>query len=233
MKKSIIIFKGIKFYNYSFIELMKVFSKGGYLVAPAASTLSNIDNNKNYYKSLLKSDFAIFDSGFFCILIRFFKKEKVRKFSGYLFLKKFLNYKKIKNKKIMLIDPSKKDQKLNLIYLRKKKIKNVFSYIAPNYKKIKDLKLINLINKKKPKFIIVNIGGGIQEILALYIKLNVKYKVSIMCTGAAIAFMTKRQAPINDFIDKNYLGWIVRIIFNPKKHFFRMLKSFKLIKFFL
>ena len=54
--------KGIKFYNYSFIELMKVFSKGGYLVAPAASTLSNIDNNKNYYKSLLKSDFAIFDS---------------------------------------------------------------------------------------------------------------------------------------------------------------------------
>ena len=53
-----------------------------------------------------------------------------------------------------------------------------------------------------------------------------------MCTGAAIAFMTGEQAPINKFIDKIYLGWLMRIIWNPKLYLGRILKSFKIIKFF-
>ena len=76
-------------------------------------------------------------------------------------------------------------------------------------------------------------GGEVQEILALYIKKNIKFNVTIFCTGAAIAFLTKRQAPINDFIDKIYLGWFIRLLYNPKKYFKRILGSFKLIKFFL
>ena len=76
-------------------------------------------------------------------------------------------------------------------------------------------------------------GGEVQEILALYIKKNIKFNITIFCTGAAIAFLTKRQAPINDFIDKIYLGWFIRLLYNPKKYFKRILGSFKLIKFFL
>ena len=66
----------------------------------------------------------------------------------------------------------------------------------------------------KPRYILINLGGETQEILALYIKEKVDYKVSILCTGAAIAFLTKRQAPINDIIDKYYLGWLIRILYN-------------------
>ncbi len=40
-------------------------------------------------------------------------------------------------------------------------------------------------------------------------------KTSILCTGAAISFLTKDQAPINNFVDNYYLGWFVRLIFNP------------------
>ena len=76
MKNNIIVFKGIKFYNYEFDAIMKKINCGGYLVAPAASALSNLDKNFQYYKSLKNSDIAIFDSGFFCILLRFFKKKK-------------------------------------------------------------------------------------------------------------------------------------------------------------
>ncbi len=88
-------FKGIKFFSGNYHEIKKEFDKGGVLVAPAASALANIDNDKKYYSALKQSNVAILDSGFFCILLRFFKLRKVKKLSGYLFLKTFLeNYQK-------------------------------------------------------------------------------------------------------------------------------------------
>ena len=232
MKNNIIIFKGIKFYNYSFAKIVSKIDKGGYLVAPAASALASIDVNKKYYESLKKSDIAIFDSGFFCILLRIFKGKKINKLSGYFFLKKFLNMNFKKKTKFLTIDPTAIDAKLNKLYLRSKNIKNVKSYIAPQFKhsNIRDQKLIKLIKKYKPKYIIINIGGEVQELLGFFIKNNINYKISIICTGAAIAFLTKRQAPINDIIDKFYLGWLARIVFNPRKSLIRTLKSLYLIK---
>ena len=225
-------FKEIKFYSGNYDQIKKEFDKGGVLVAPAASALANIDTDKQYYSSLKNSKIAILDSGFFCILLRIFRFQKVKKLSGFLFLKTFLdNFKN--QQKILFIDPSKKSNILNIKFLKSKKIINFKTYIAPNYnKKFFDLKLLNLINNYKPKYIVINIGGGSQEPLAIYINKNIKYKVSIMCTGAALAFMTGEQAPINKFIDKVYLGWLTRIIWNPKLYLGRILKSFKIIKFF-
>ena len=225
-------FKEIKFYSGNYDQIKKEFDKGGVLVAPAASALANIDSDKQYYTSLKKSKIAILDSGFFCILLRIFKFKKVKKLSGFLFLKTFLdNFKN--QQKILFIDPSRKSNILNIKFLKSKKIINFKTYIAPNYnKKFIDLKLLNFINKYKPKYIIINIGGGSQEPLAIYINKSIKYNASIMCTGAALAFMTGEQAPINKFIDKIYLGWFTRIIWNPKLYLGRILKSFKIIKFF-
>ena len=225
-------FKEIKFYSGDYDQIKYEFDKGGVLVAPAASALANIDTDKQYYSSLKNSKIAILDSGFFCILLRIFRFQKVKKLSGFLFLKTFLdNFKN--QKKILFIDPSRKSNILNIKFLKSKKIINFKTYIAPNYnKKFFDLKLLNLINKYKPKYIVINIGGGSQEPLAIYINKNIKYNASIMCTGAALAFMTGEQAPINKFIDRIYLGWLTRIIWNPKLYLGRILKSFKIIKFF-
>ena len=235
MENNIIVFKGIKFYNYNFYKLFSKINKGGYLVAPAASAISNITKNKRYHFSLKKSDVAILDSGFFCILLRIFKGKKVKKFSGYLFLKNLLKLKFIKKKKFLIIDPTLNDSKVNLSYLKSKKLNNVKSYVAPKYitKNIYDNKLLKFIKKNKPRYIIINIGGEVQELLALYIKKNINYKLSIFCTGAAIAFLTKTQAPINDLIDKLYLGWLARTLYNPRKFFFRTIKSVSLINQFL
>ncbi len=235
MYKKIINFKGIKFYNCSFESILKKINRGGYLVAPAASALSKIESHSVYYQSLKKADVAILDSGLFCILLRFFKGYKVKKLSGYLFLKKFLKISFEKNIRFLTIDPSNIDAKFNANFLKENNIKNNYSYIAPKYNKknIKDKKLLKKINLIKPKYILINLGGEVQEILALYIKTNIKFNVSIICTGAAIAFLTKRQAPINDMIDKFYLGWFVRLIHNPKKYFIRVASSLNLIKFFV
>ena len=234
MKRKIITFKGIEFYNCTFKYIFRKLKKGGYLVAPAASALSSLEKNKNYHNSLKNADIAILDSGFFCILLRIFKKIKVKKLSGYFFLNKFLNSKFKKSEKFLTIDPNIDEAKANISLLKKKKIFKLKSYVAPFYdKKVVDKKLLKLARVYRPKYVIINLGGQKQEILALYLKKNLNFKLSIICTGAAIAFLTKKQAPINDFVDKFYLGWIVRLIYNPKNHLLRTIKSIFLIKLFL
>ena len=66
----------MKFYDFSFSQIIKKLNKnGGVLVAPAASALVNIDNDKEYYKALKNSDVAILDSGFFAFFGEFLKNK--------------------------------------------------------------------------------------------------------------------------------------------------------------
>ena len=228
----IIKFHGISFFSGSYTEIKRKINRGGILVAPAASALSQITIDRNYYNALKKSDVAILDSGFFCILLRIFKRENVIKLSGFLFLSRFLN-EKIYGK-ILLINPSKISEKLNSKFLKSKGIKNFKNYLAPFYKlNIRDVKLLKLIKIYKPRYIIINLGGGTQERVGLYIKNNINFNTCIFCTGAAIAFMTGEQAPINKFVDRLYLGWFIRFLWNPIKNFKRTIQSLGLIKFFI
>ena len=151
-----------------------------------------------------------------------------------MFLKKFLDYEYAKNKKVLLINSSNHQGRINAKLLNKKKFKKVFLYTAPCYNQnvIYDQRLINYIKKKKPYYIIINIGGLKQEPLAFSIEKNIKFKCRIFCLGGAIDFITGLQAPINEFLDKIYLGWLLRIIFKPNIFFIRVLRSLYLFKFF-
>lgn len=232
-----ITFRSIVFFDFRFKYILNRFKNcGGYIVAPAASALVDIDKKKFYHKSLRFADAAILDSGFFCILLNLFSNVKVKKLSGYLFLKNLLESKELSNKKFFLIDPTIKEQKMNYNLLRKKNFLNQESYCAPiyNLSNFKDQKLLKKINLYKPDIIIINLGGGIQEPLGFYLKNNIRKKNSlILCTGAAIGFLTNIQAPINIFYDKLYLGWLVRLIHKPKNYFPRVVKSINLVDFFL
>ena len=57
---------------------------------------------------------------------------------------------------------------------------------------------------------------------------NLKNKTTIICTGGAISFFTGDQAPITKFVDKIYLGWLVRLIFNPLLFYKRYLYALRL-----
>ena len=227
-----IIFNKITFNNLDYKKFNKIISKKGFFVFPAAPGLASIRNYDIYHKSIQKADLVFFDSGFFVLLLRIFKNIKVSKFSGYKFLNLFFNYlKKNKKKKVFCIDPNLNFSKSNKIYLKKLGLKKTYNYLAPVYDKDKlvDKKLLKVIKKIKPNFIITNIGGGVQEVLGLYLKKNLKFKTTILCTGGAISFFTGDQAPINNFIDKLYLGWLVRLVFNPLIFFKRYIRGLRLI----
>lgn len=227
-----IIFKKITFNNLDFKKFDKIIVKKGFFVFPSGPALATIEKSKNYYKSIQKADYVFFDSGFFVLLLKFFKNISVNKFSGYKFLSLFFTYlKKNKTKSVFCIDPNINFSKSNKSYLKKIGVKKIYNYVGPKYNpnNLTDKKLITLIKKAKPNFIITNIGGGTQEVLGLYLKRNLKFKTTIICTGGAISFFTGDQAPINNFIDKFYLGWLIRLIFNPLTFSKRYIEGLKLI----
>ena len=227
-----VIFRGIKFDNIKVQNFNKYIIKRGLFVFPAGPALASINKSKNYYESIKKADLVFFDSGFFVLLLKFLKNISVNKFSGYKFLNLFFDYlKKNKDKSVFCIDPNLKFSISNRNFLKKLGIKKIHNYLAPEYqtKNLSDKKLLNQVNKIKPDYILTNIGGGRQEILGLYLKRSLKIKTTILCTGAAISFFTKDQAPINKLVDQFYLGWFLRLIFNPLVFSKRYLYSLKLI----
>ena len=230
--------KNILFRNFYKKDFLRIINLKGLFVFPSGPGLATLNDNEIYKKSLQNADFVFFDSGYFVLLLRMLKNITVKKFSGYLFLKLlFKHLKKNRITKILSVDPSyklsKKNRNLFLnLGISKKKIIN---YISPMYENsiIVDKKLLNIANKIKPNYIILNLGGGVQEILGLYLKKNLNLDTKIVCTGAAISFFTRDQAPINMILDKFYLGWLTRIIFKHNIFLPRYLKSLNLFKIVL
>lgn len=239
MHKNIYNNKTVKIFGINFIygeyeDAIYRLNQGALMVVPAAPALAMINSDAKYYKALQKSDFAIPDSGFMILVLRLFKGIKIKKLSGLEFLKKFLNEEKLKQSNgIFFIDPTLEDSLINNEFLRKNGviIGKSNHYIAPIYNNdnIIDTKLLDIIEKKKPKYIIINLGGGVQERLGLYLKNHLSYYPGIICTGAAIAFLTGRQANIPNFAEKFHLGWLYRCFENPKKFIPRYLKGFLLL----
>ncbi len=94
---------------------------------------------------------------------------------------------------------------------------------------ISDPALLSWVETHKPPYIIVNLGGGVQERLGFYLKQNLSYRPSIICVGAAVAFLTGLQAPIPEWADKFMLGWFFRCLHSPRKFIPRYWKALRLI----
>ena len=206
------------------------------MVVPSAPGLETINKDLRYTEAVQNADFAISDSGFMVFLLRVLKGIKINKFSGYEFLKRFFEETFDQND-LFLIDPNDEESKINNAYLNKIgiPIDKSYHYVAPMYcgGKIEDKALLDKLNSLigKPKYIMINLGSGVQEPLCYYLKQNLDFKPRIVCTGAAISFFPGSQASISPIIDKLSLGWLWRCIKNPRVFVPRYLSAFSL--FFL
>ena len=226
---------GLPFFAGNLKESLSLFKQqGGLLVAPSGPCLANLDKDNHYRQALLESDLVIPDSGFMVAIWNIIKRDSLSRISGYRFLKEFLKEKSLtKRGETFWIMPSTKQMEINLAWLNKEHgftLETSDCYIAPFYKQnsIEDPFLLQLLQKNKPPVIFINIGGGIQEPLGLYLKKNLDYQPSILCTGAAIAFLSRVQAAIPLWVDRCYLGWLARTLVAPKIFFPRYVKAFRL-----
>ena len=219
-------------YNTAYQRL----KKGELMIVPSGPGLATIGKDLRYTETVQNADFAIPDSGYMVLLLRILKGIKINKFSGYEFLKHFFKEKFNKND-IFLIDPNEEESNINNAYLNEIgiPIENHYHYVAPIYGngKIEDKILLDKLNSldETPKYIMINLGSGVQEPLGYYLKQKLHFNPGIICTGAAISFFTGSQANISPLIDILGLGSLWRCIKNPRIFVPRYLSAFSL--FFL
>jgi N-acetylglucosaminyldiphosphoundecaprenol N-acetyl-beta-D-mannosaminyltransferase len=225
---------GIQFFTGRVEDVFRQLeSCGGLLTAPAAPNLADILKEKDYYHALLNSDIVIPDSGYMVLIWNWIlRRNSIQKLSGLKFINFFLQHISSSSKKLFLINPNDEEGEANRLLFREKgvRVSDDFMYTAPIYpKQVEDNTLLKLIETSQPHWVLINIGGGVQEKLGLYLRQNLSFKPAIICTGAAIAFKTERQVPIPAWIDRLYLGWLARCVSNPRLYIKRYLKSFYLL----
>jgi UDP-N-acetyl-D-mannosaminuronic acid transferase (WecB/TagA/CpsF family) len=122
---------------------------------------------------------------------------------------------------IFWVMPSVEESARNLAWLRKQGFATTEAdtYLAPHYAPgpIDDRELVGRIEARRPRLVMLAIGGGVQERLGLGLRASLSYRPSILCLGAAIAFLTGGQASIPPWADRLVLGWLLRLLSSPRK----------------
>ncbi|MDP2854671.1 MAG: WecB/TagA/CpsF family glycosyltransferase [Smithellaceae bacterium] len=228
---------GVDFFNGSVQQAVKEIVRGGYMVVPSGPGLVTLPHDSRYAEALIKSDMAIADSRYMVLLWFFFRGQRVKRISGLAFLQDFFNLPDLKTPgELFLVDPSDDEAQANKRYLESIGIflSPGFSYVAPFYgNTVEDCELVQKLGRLRPKYILLNIGGGAQEKLALYLIENLVYRPAVICTGAAIAFLSGKQAPIPVWVDHVGLGWLWRCFYEPKKFIPRDLSALSLFMLIL
>ena len=224
---------GIRFFTGSAEAAVDIGLQGGLVVVPAAPAMVELQTNAFYREALLNADLAITDSGLMVLLWWMISGKKLTRVSGLKYLKLLFERQVLRMGETLWIMPGASARDQNLEWLRSQgyDFTKTDCYLAPHYAggNITDDALINLVKQRRPRHIVVCLGGGTQERLGLLLKRACDFPVSIHCIGAAIGFLTGNQVKIPNWADKFFLGWFFRCLSEPKKFVPRYWKAVKLV----
>jgi len=212
---------GIQFFNGDVDEAIASMSHGGgFLVAPSATCFARLREDGIYRRALLAADLAIADSGFMVTLWRVFRRESVERISGLKYLKHLLAQLQGQGTTdVFWVLPTEGARQKLLDWSRREafSIKTENCYVAPQYGlDVEDRDLLALIEQHRAGDVIIAIGSGAQEKLGFYLRENLSYRPAIHCIGAALGFITGDQRSIPDWVDRLYLGWLWRLVAQPR-----------------
>ena len=218
---------GIPFVDEPASELVtSALRRGGLVTVPSGPGLAvDLRRSADYRKALLESNLNIPDSGAMCLFWRLFKGKRIRRVSGLEFLIELFERVRLKRPGYTFwVHPNEEQQAVNEAWLREEgfAIDEQGSHLAPMYPAsgICDEPLLEKLMEQRPKVVILCIGGGVQERLGYWIREQYRANnlpcPAIICTGAAIGFLTGNQVNIPKWADRCYLGWLFRCISQPK-----------------
>ncbi|MEY2518678.1 MAG: N-acetylglucosaminyldiphosphoundecaprenol N-acetyl-beta-D-mannosaminyltransferase [Verrucomicrobiota bacterium] len=193
---------------------------GGYVVVPAAPGLVKLRYDAAFRAALVQSDLAIADSGLMVLLWKLLERREISRISGLTYLKCLLELPEIRQAgKIFWVLPTASAAEKARSWLRDARFPATGEdfYIPPFYgTEVSDEVLADKINARRPSHVIVAIGGGPQEKLGLFLRNHLGYRPAIHCIGAALGFLTGDQIAIPDWADRLYLGWLFRLLAQPR-----------------
>lgn len=224
---------GVQFYVGDVHGAVDQVCQGGLLVVPAAPALKDLGANASYREALLNADVAITDSAFMVMIWNLMEGDSVPRVSGLKYLRILLRREEVRGPgNTFWIMAGETSAKRNLEWLRGSGITvpEHCVWLAPLYgSEIDDPDLVAAIRAKRPKHIVITLGGGTQERLGLYLKRNLDYRPAIHCIGAAIAFLSGGQVRIPAWADRFYLGWLFRCLSAPSRYVPRYWAARKLL----
>lgn len=225
---------GVDFFDGNVEKAIKESQAGGLIVAPSGPGLANdLPRSEAYRLALTNAELVLPDSGLVCLWLKLLSKKSLRRISGLEFLKVLLNSAELQTSSFWVM-PNKSQAEANIAWLERKykcSIESKSVYHAPMYPKtgfLEDQELLARIKSENYKFIFIQLGGGVQERLGLYLQKNLNKKTTIVCTGAALAFLSGQQIRIPKWADKYYLGWLIRCMSDPLIFVPRYLSAFRL-----
>jgi N-acetylglucosaminyldiphosphoundecaprenol N-acetyl-beta-D-mannosaminyltransferase len=224
---------GISFFGGSLQQAIAASAAGGLVVAPSGPGLADIDRQPLYRRALQAADMVLADSGVMVLLARCLHGTRVPRISGYRFLCGLLDaYPAALAGDSLWLMPGEDETKRNVgwlagrgIHLDERQL-----YHAPHYGAVpEDELLLARIMEQRPAWIIINIGGGVQEPLGAWLQAQLPYRPTIVCTGAALAFLAGGQVYIPLWVDRLYLGWLWRTVSHPRRYGLRYLRALRLV----
>src|SRR5947208_4439173 len=212
---------GIDFFVGTAAEAIAHISKcGGLIVAPAAPSFIALQDDPDYRRAIADADLAIADSGWAVLFWRLLRREKLTRISGLALFKALLETADARvpeNLFWVLPSDEAKTKTLKFAGASRYPVTAEDCYVAPKYALlVHDAQLVSILAQRKPNHIIIGIGGGMQDKLGSYLKHQLSYRPAIYCIGAAPGFVTGDQVSIPTWADRFFVGWIFRIITQPR-----------------
>jgi UDP-N-acetyl-D-mannosaminuronic acid transferase (WecB/TagA/CpsF family) len=223
---------GVRFFVGNASEAVEIGVRGGLVVVPAAPALIDLAQDREYRQALLEADLVITDSGFMVLLWNLMMLDRIRRASGLEYLKILLARPEFREPhSVLWVMPSKDSLATNLAWLRAQgfPVESQDCYVAPKYiGPVADDELVKLVHSRRPRHVIIGLGGGVQEKLGLYLRRRYHPTPAIHCIGAAIGFLSGDQVHIPHWADQWILGWLFRCASNPRRFVPRYMKALRL-----
>lgn len=212
---------GLDFFVGSLDEVCEQGRHGALVVAPSGPGLAwDLQHAAQYREALHAADIVLTDSSYLVLAWWLKTGRRIPRQSGLACLRCFLE--SSARPSVLWVMPDDATWKRSADWLRGIgwPVTDEDVYIAPHYTggELRD----EMLNKKaktlKPDVIMIAIGGGTQERLALGLRRTLDYSPGIFCLGAAIGFLSGSQIEIPRWVDRWWLGWVWRIASNPMRY---------------
>ena len=201
-------------------------ARAGLVVVPSGPGLAcDLPARPAYRQALTRADWVIPDSGLMVLVWNaLHPTRRLERYSGLRLLREVLPRPEVQAAGATFwVMPGEEDRTRNLRWLRERgfdALTEADCYLAPHYRPapdggIVDPELLRILEARRPAVVFLNVGGGVQEPLGWFLRERLSYRPAILCTGAAIAFLTGGQAAIPEWADRFYLGWLLRILRDP------------------
>lgn len=224
---------GVSFFDGTEAEALARARNGGLIVAPSGPGLADdLRIDPAYRAAVTTADLALPDSGFMVLIWNLLGctggRRKMKRFSGLKFLRLVLSQPDVQQRGASFwVMPSREEGDRNVAWLRANGFHELDmddTYVAPDYRgqwkrndrgELADEDLAKAIEARRPRWVFLNVGSGVQEPLGDWLRKRLDGRPAIVCSGAAIAFLTGGQVDIPPWADRHYLGWLLRILRQP------------------